>query len=97
MLSENRQGIRNFLDSTGHAVAETRATLAKANLLVLRVDSLMAGSNKENTLFYRLMKDQSFAKKLDSTLTILNNLFEQIRTQGVDANIRFFNSSKPSR
>ncbi len=88
-LGENRAGIRVLIDSGGRAIADARAAMA-------RVDSLLASGDRKNTLLYRLTKDEGFAMRLDSTVTSLQKLLEQIRLQGLDANIRLFNSSKPA-
>jgi phospholipid/cholesterol/gamma-HCH transport system substrate-binding protein len=95
MLSENRPGLKMFIDSGGRAIAEARSTLAKTSLLVARLDSLAAGANRKNTLLYRLMQDDAFAGQVDSALTSITKLSEQLRLQGLDANIRFWNSAKP--
>ncbi len=85
---ENRVGLRVFIDSGGRAVADARRSLA-------RIDSLLTGSMRKNTLLYRLTQDDRFAARVDSALESLTKLSEQIRLQGVDANVRFWNSSKP--
>ncbi len=87
-VGENRAGLRVLIDSGGRAIADARAAMA-------RVDSLLASGDRKNTLLYRLTKDEGFATRLDSTVTSLQKLLEQIRKQGLDANIRLFNSSKP--
>ena len=94
MLSENRPGFKMFIDSGGHAIAEARSTLAKTSALVARLDSLVTGTNHK-TLLYRLMQDDAFAERVDSALTSLTKLSEQLRLQGLDANVRFWNSTKP--
>ncbi len=94
-LSENRPGIRMFIDSGARALTEGRAMLQKANTLVSRFDSLISGNSEQKTVFYKLMKDPAFALRVDSVVTSLTKLVEQIRFQGIDANIRFWESSKP--
>ncbi len=88
IAGENRVGLRVFIDSGGRAIADARAAMA-------RIDSLLASADRKNTLLYRLTKDEGFAMRLDSTLTSLLKLSEQLRKQGLDANIRFWNSSTP--
>ncbi|MFI5201657.1 MAG: MlaD family protein [Candidatus Kapaibacterium sp.] len=88
MERENRVGLRVFIDSGGRAIADARRSLA-------RLDSLLAGGMQHNTLLYRLTKDEGFATRVDSALESLTKLSEQLRLQGLDANIRFWNSSKP--
>lgn len=95
VVGENRAGIRMFIDSTSRAVAEARTSLARASTIASRLDSLLVAGNKENTLLYRLMRDEHFAMRLDSAVSSLTKLSEQIRLQGVDANVRFFNSGTP--
>jgi phospholipid/cholesterol/gamma-HCH transport system substrate-binding protein len=87
IMGENRAGIRVLIDSGGRAIADARSAMA-------RVDSLLASGDRKNTLLYRLTKDEGFAMRLDSTVTSLDKLLEQIRKQGLDANIRLFNSAK---
>jgi phospholipid/cholesterol/gamma-HCH transport system substrate-binding protein len=96
VVGENRVGIRTFIDSTNQAVSEARVSLARATAVAARLDSLFAGNSK-NALLSRLLRDDNFAARLDSALTSLTKLSEQIRLQGVDANIRFFNSSSPAK
>jgi phospholipid/cholesterol/gamma-HCH transport system substrate-binding protein len=90
IMGENRAGIRVLIDSGGRAIADARSAMA-------RVDSLLASGDRKNTLLYRLTKDEGFAMRLDSTVTSLQKLLEQIRKQGLDANIRFFDSSTPEK
>ena len=86
-LAENRAGIRVFIDSGARAVADARLSLR-------RLDSLLVSSGKQSSLLYRLTRDESFGSRVDSALESLTKLAEQIRLQGIDANVRFFSSSK---
>jgi phospholipid/cholesterol/gamma-HCH transport system substrate-binding protein len=95
VVGENRAGLRMFIDSTSRAVAEARVSLTRASSVAGRLDSMLIAGSKENTLLYRLTRDEHFAERLDSAILSLTRLSEQIRLQGVDANIRFFNSSSP--
>jgi phospholipid/cholesterol/gamma-HCH transport system substrate-binding protein len=85
---ENRAGLRVLVDSGGQAVADARHSLA-------RLDSMLASSERKNSLLYKLVHDDGFAVRLDSVVISLTKLSEQLRLQGLDANIRFWNSSKP--
>jgi phospholipid/cholesterol/gamma-HCH transport system substrate-binding protein len=89
-IGENRAGLRVLIDSGGRAIADARSAMA-------RVDSLLASGDRKNTLLYRLTKDEGFATRLDSTVTSLQKLLEQIRLQGLDANIRLWKSSTPAK
>ncbi|MDP4198416.1 MAG: MlaD family protein [Bacteroidota bacterium] len=97
MLSENRAGLKTLIDTGSMAVGEARTALIRASNLAVRFDSLLASANKPNTMLYRLTKDEQFATRLDSTVSSLLKLMEQLRLQGLDANIRFFNSAKPGK
>ena len=89
MGRENRVGLRVFIDSGGRAIADARQSLA-------RLDSLLGGGSNK-TLLYRFTKDEGFSMRLDSALESITKLSEQLRLQGLDANIRFWNSSKPAK
>jgi phospholipid/cholesterol/gamma-HCH transport system substrate-binding protein len=88
VLAENRAGIHVLIDSGGRAIGDARSTLAK-------LDNILANAERKNTLLFRLTQDTSFANRIDSTLISLTKFIEQLRKQGLDANIRFFNSSTP--
>lgn len=90
MAQENRAGLRVFVDSGTRAIADARRSLA-------RLDSLFANGQNSNSLMYRLTSDPAFANRVDSLFRSLTKLSEQVRLQGVDANVRFFNSSKPEK
>ncbi len=89
-VGENRAGLRVFIDSGIRAVADARRSLA-------RLDTMISGGAEHKTFLYRLTRDESFAMRLDSALESLTKLSEQIRLQGIDANVRFFQSSKPAK
>jgi hypothetical protein len=86
-----------FIDSSARAVSEARNSLTRATSVAARLDSLLLAGSKENTLLYRLVRDEHFGARLDSAILSLTRLSEQIRLQGVDANVRFFNSSTPGK
>jgi phospholipid/cholesterol/gamma-HCH transport system substrate-binding protein len=89
-LAENRAGIRVFIDSGGRAIGEARSALVK-------LDTLIANAGRKNTLLFRLTRDTTFANRVDSVVASLMKLTEQLRKQGLDANIRFFESAKPEK
>ena len=97
ILSENRPGFRMFMDSSGRAIAEARLAIVKTTALAARLDSLLASGNRKSSLLYRLTQDDAFAGRVDSVLISLTKLSEQLRLQGLDANIRFWNSSQPAK
>jgi phospholipid/cholesterol/gamma-HCH transport system substrate-binding protein len=93
-LQENRVGIKTLVDSGGAAVRDARQAMMRINQLSMRFDSLLSGATQEHTMFYTLMKDKDFAGRIDSAFTSLFKLTEQLRKEGIDANIRFFSSTK---
>lgn len=90
IIGENRAGFRVFIDSGVRAVADARRSIT-------RLDSLLSGGAQHNSLLYRLTQDDQFSQRVDSVLESLTKLSEQIRLQGIDANVRFWNSSKPAK
>ncbi len=95
VLEDNRVGFRSFLDSTRLAVTDARTTLGKINTLMTGLDTTIAKSKRNRTVLYRLVEDGRFALQLDSLLNSASKFLDQIRLQGLDANIRFFQSAKP--
>jgi phospholipid/cholesterol/gamma-HCH transport system substrate-binding protein len=80
--------MRTFLRGAGR-------TLSGADNLLESLNEMMAASKDKKSLLYRLTNDKEMANRFDSLLINGHRLIEQIRLQGVDANIRFFESSKP--
>jgi phospholipid/cholesterol/gamma-HCH transport system substrate-binding protein len=93
-LQENRTGIKTLVDSGGAAVRDARQAMLRINQLSMRFDSLLSGATQEHTMFYALMKDKEFSGRIDSAFNSLFRLTEQMRKEGIDANIRFFSSTK---
>jgi phospholipid/cholesterol/gamma-HCH transport system substrate-binding protein len=90
IAKENRVGLRVFIDSGTRAIADARLTLS-------RLDSMLVKGEQNNSLLYRLTSDRGFAIRIDSVVESLTKLSEQLRLQGLDANIRFWNSAKPAK
>lgn len=96
-LQENRAGLHTLVDSGGGAIREARVAMGRINLLTMRLDSLLTSSMADNTMLHTLMKDKEFSGRIDSAFNSLYKLTEQMRLQGIDANIRFFNGTKPTK
>jgi phospholipid/cholesterol/gamma-HCH transport system substrate-binding protein len=90
-----RPGTQALIDSMRTFLRGAGRTLSGADSLLGSLNEMMAVSKDKKSLFYRLTTDKEMANKLDSLLESGHKLIEQIRLQGVDANIRFFQSSKP--
>lgn len=95
LIRENRPGIRAFIDSTNLTVSSAHATMRRADRLLNSLDTLVGSNRNRNGLLHKLANDPVYANKLDSVLNEFIKLSEHIRFQGLDANIRFFNSSEP--
>ncbi|MEP7235317.1 MAG: MlaD family protein [Ignavibacteriota bacterium] len=90
-----RPGAIALVDSMRIFLRGAGRTLSGADSLLSSLNEMMAVSKDKKSLFYRLTSDKEMALKLDSLLESGHKLIEQIRLQGVDANIRFFQSSTP--
>lgn len=96
MIRENRPALQAFIDSSAYTISSARSTLLQADRLMRSLDSMLA-PNAGGSLVNRLLNDPGLARRLDSALISITKLSEQVRLQGVDANIRFFQSSTPSK
>ncbi len=94
-LKEDRPALHGLLDSGALALKDVRHSLHNADAVLTSVDSLLATAHDKSTLLYRLTKDPTFGQRFDSLLSEVTKLANQLRTQGLDANIRFFQSSNP--
>ncbi len=92
-----RPGAQLLLDSMRVFVRKASTTLSGADALLGSLNEMMAEAKDKKSLLYRLTSDKEMANKLDSLLTNGHKLIEQIRLQGVDANIRFFHSTTPQK
>ncbi len=90
-----RPGALALVDSMRTFLRKASGTLSGADELLAHLNEMMAASKDKKSLLYRLTSDKEMAMKLDSLLDSGHKLIEQIRLQGVDANIRFFQSTKP--
>jgi phospholipid/cholesterol/gamma-HCH transport system substrate-binding protein len=90
-----RPGATALIDSMRVFVKKAGMTLSGADSLLGSLNEMMAASKDKKSLLYRLAYDKEMANRFDSLLISGHKLIEQIRFQGVDANIRFFNSVKP--
>jgi len=94
-LQTDRPIIHALLDTTSLVMHDARSLVLKATNVFANVDTLLEGASHNNTVLFKLTKDVAFGNRLDSLVTNLNKFIEQLRKQGLDANIRFFESSKP--
>lgn len=90
-----RPGAQALLDSMRTFIRGAGRTLSGADTLLGSLNDMMAAAKDKKSLLYRLTNDKEMANRFDSLLINGHKLIEQIRLQGVDANIRFFNSTTP--
>ncbi len=90
-----RPGAQALLDSMRTFIRGAGRTLSGADTLLGSLNDMMAAAKDKKSLLYRLTNDKEMGNRFDSLLINGHKLIEQIRLQGVDANIRFFNSTTP--
>jgi len=83
------------LDSLQTFLTHTKGFLTKAEGMVNDINSLFTQSKEKKGLLYKLTSDDQFSRRVDSLVTELDKFIRQVRLGGLDANIRFFNSSSP--
>lgn len=86
---------RMTLDSVKSFLTYTRGFLGKAEGIVNELNSLVTQSREKKGLLYKLTADEQFSRRIDSLVTELDKFIRQTRRQGLDANIRFFQSAAP--
>lgn len=94
-ITTMRPGAQALLDSMRTFIRGAGRTLSGADTLLGSLNDMMAAAKDKKSLLYRLTNDKEMANRFDSLLINGHKLIEQIRMQGVDANIRFFNSTTP--
>lgn len=92
-----RPGALALIDSMRTFLKGAGRTLSGADLLLGNINEMLAASKDKKSLLYRLTSDPEMAIKFDSLMIKGHMLIEQIRLQGVDANIRFFHSTTPQK
>jgi ABC-type transporter Mla subunit MlaD len=90
-----RPGASALIDSMRIFVRKAGVTLSGADELLGSLNDMMAESKNKKSFLYKITSDTEFANRFDSLLITGHKLIEQIRYDGVNANIRFFNSAKP--
>jgi hypothetical protein len=90
-----RPGAQALIDSMRIFLQGAGKTLSGADALLGSLNEMMAASKDKKSLLYRFTNDKELAERFDSLLTSGHKLIEQLRYDGVNANIRFFNSAKP--
>jgi ABC-type transporter Mla subunit MlaD len=90
-------GAEALIDSTRTFLRNAGKTLSGADTLLANLNEMLAQSKSKKSLLYRITSDPEFANRLDSLLINGHKFIEQIRFQGVDANLRFFKNSTPEK
>ncbi len=76
-------------------IAQASATLEKADIALTEIDKMLIDSRTNKSLLYRITSDKEFGERIDSTLINAQKLIKEIRMQGLNANIRFFQGADP--
>lgn len=92
-----RPGALALVDSMRTFLRGAGRTLSGADALLGSLNEMMSASKDKKSLFYRLTSDPDMALRFDTLMMRGHQLIEQIRLQGVDANIRFFHGTTPQK
>lgn len=102
LFASMNTSVREITPAAQAAISDTRAfisqaseTMKKADNALLELDTMLADSRKNKSILYRLTTDKELGERLDSTLINAQKLIKEIRMQGLNANVRFFQSSDP--
>ncbi len=87
--------VSSTLDSVKIFLTNTRGFITKAESIVNEINSLVLLSRERKGLLYKLTADEQFSRRVDSLVAELDKFVRQVRRQGIDANIRLFQSSDP--
>lgn len=87
--------VSSTLDSVKIFLTNTRGFITKAESIVNEINSLVVQSREKKGLLYKLTADEQFSRRVDSLVVELDKFVRQVRRQGIDANIRLFQSSDP--
>ncbi|MEI8133731.1 MAG: MlaD family protein [bacterium] len=90
-------GAMALMDSTKQFIHRAGHTLDGADSLLAGLNEIITHAKDKKSLIYKLTSDPEFANRLDSLLISGHKLVDQLRLQGLDANIRFFKSSTPEK
>jgi phospholipid/cholesterol/gamma-HCH transport system substrate-binding protein len=94
-VDKNEPKISSIIDQLDSAIKDFKSLSNQANHTLNGVDELVGGlknysdkiQNSNGTLS-KLLFDKEFASRIDSTLTNLQELIQQIKKYGINANIR---------
>jgi ABC-type transporter Mla subunit MlaD len=89
-LNEIRPKINGALDSVTDFLHHSQFTLAQADTLLASFNTILVESRNNKSLFYKLTSDKAFSLHVDSMILGVNALLRQMRSQGLDVNIKVF-------
>lgn len=94
-FNANEQNIQNIIDGLSKSVNQLENLLKKADNLAINADSLILNLHSiSNDIQYgdgilkKVIYDKEFAKRIDSSISSINQLMEQIRKHGINTNVR---------
>jgi phospholipid/cholesterol/gamma-HCH transport system substrate-binding protein len=77
-------------------VAHANSAVSRADTSLAMVQQMLDEGKKNKSLLYKIMTDKQFSNRLDSTLIEASKLVHEIRYQGLNTNIRMFESGEPT-
>lgn len=89
-LNELRPKINGLTDTVASFLHRSQFTLAKADSILNGLNTILTESRDNKSFFYKLTSDKEFSRRIDSTIQAASALLKQMRTQGLDVNIKVF-------
>jgi phospholipid/cholesterol/gamma-HCH transport system substrate-binding protein len=80
--------VNSLFSSAKFSITKVDSVLAKADLLLADLHDFTANVKNGNSIIYKLIYDKNFSNRIDSTFNELSNLFDFIKQNGVNVNIR---------
>ncbi len=96
-ITELKPEAKATLEAAHVFISDATKTIRKADMTISEINRILDESRTNKSLLYKLTTDKAFSDKVDSMLTSGAKLINQLRYQGLDANIRFFNSTDPNK
>ncbi len=78
----------NFLTQADTLVGNVNYTLKGADKLVVDLRGLISDVRSRKSVINQLLYDETFARRLDSTLQVIKKIFDNLPTDGVNVNVR---------
>lgn len=94
-ISKNKSTLNNIVNNTDSTIVSVKELMVKlektvnvADSLILNADGLLTDIKTKDGLVKKIIYDEQFASKLDSTFNSLVDLVQMIKEHGVNVNVR---------